>query len=335
MTQAKLDTPSAAQAAADWLVRQMQDDGSIRGATSINEYYKAVFGLAAAGRHNEADRMLDYVVRRFLKDDGDLDGEGCVWFDDFRIYAHAWVLMAGVVRARFDVVHRISRFLERFHDEQNGGFYGTLEQNRIRGRQEMMTTGVVAIAMLWAGRVQMALHTGSWMKKLFDAQPDLTAGLYFVWDRQAGLVTDFPSEQAKAYWVDAAASVQHYFQYGIPAAFCSSLSGATGDEAWLALAQRFLRASGHANEDVYRQPQSGKIGWGAAWTYRLSGDEQDRRLARTVADNLSNVQDAEGWWSSVNVYDRQASGGGGPSIDATGEFIAHLSWIENALAASA
>jgi squalene cyclase len=67
-------TVSAAQRGADWLVAHVEPDGSIRGGTSINEYYKTVFALAAAGRHGHADRMLSYVVRRFLRDDGDLDG---------------------------------------------------------------------------------------------------------------------------------------------------------------------------------------------------------------------------------------------------------------------
>lgn len=190
---------TASRRGADWIIDQMEPDGSIRGATSINDYYKTVVGLAAAGRPHEADLMLDYVVQRFLQRDGDLDGSGCPFFDRYRIYAHAWVLMAGVLRARFDVIHPIVEFLAQFQDEETGGFYGSKPQFDRRGEQEMMTTGVVAIALLWAGRLDLALRTGQWMKRLFDAQPDLSQGLYCVWDRQQGLVTDFPSEDASMY----------------------------------------------------------------------------------------------------------------------------------------
>src|SRR5436305_54633 len=114
MAQASLEKFSAAQRAAGWLVELMLPDGSLRGAKSINEYYKAVVGLALAGRQNESERMLNYVVGRFLRDDGDLDGANCVWFDQFRIYPHAWLLMAAVMRCRFDLVRLWADFLERF-----------------------------------------------------------------------------------------------------------------------------------------------------------------------------------------------------------------------------
>lgn len=71
-------TKSVAQRAANWLIGLMQPDGSLRGATSINEYYKAVTGLAVYGYPKESERMLNYIAQRFLADDGDLDGTGCV-----------------------------------------------------------------------------------------------------------------------------------------------------------------------------------------------------------------------------------------------------------------
>src|SRR5687768_16600734 len=123
-----MSNASPAQRGADWLVSLMQPDGSLRGASSINDYYKTAYGLAVAGRANEAERMLDYLARRFLKEDGDLDGSGCEWFELFRIYPHAWVLMTAVLRARFDIVHRVTSFLEKFQDPENGGFYTTPSQ---------------------------------------------------------------------------------------------------------------------------------------------------------------------------------------------------------------
>ena len=40
-----MNSNSPSNRAADWLESQMDPDGSLRGATSINEYYKAVFAL--------------------------------------------------------------------------------------------------------------------------------------------------------------------------------------------------------------------------------------------------------------------------------------------------
>ena len=59
--------------------------------------------------------------------------------------------------------------------------------------------------------------------------------------------------------MDANKTTQWYFEYGIAAAFLASLCGATRDRRWLELAQKFLRATKVCRDDVYRQPQSGKI----------------------------------------------------------------------------
>lgn len=320
---------SPARRAADWLAGLMAQDGSLHGAKSINDYYKAVVGLAAAGRHNESEQMLDYVVQKFMGDDGDLDGAGCDWFEQFRIYPHAWLLMAAVVRARFDLVRTWADFLERFQDPDNGGFYGTSAHLNQRGEQELMTTGVVAIALLWAGRIKAALGAGEWLRRLYDAQPDLSRGLYFVWDRRAGLVTEFPALKAVEYQVDAANTGQWYFQFGIGAALGAGLFGATGDRAWLKLGRNYLDAAKHCREDVFRQGTSGKIGWGAAWLCRMTRDPADRAVAQAVYGNLRDAQHPDGWWSVENIYSRDWSACPAPQIDVTGEFATLLSWMEN------
>lgn len=324
------NSASTARRAADWLVSLMQPDGSLKGATSINDYYKAVVGLAAAGRQDESERMLNYVAERFLRQDGDLDGAGCVWFDQFRIYPHAWLLMAAVVRSRFDLVRTWADFLERFQDPDNGGFYGSISERDRRGEQELMSAGVVAIALLWAGRTQAALRTGDWLRRLYEAQPDLKSGFNFVWNRQSGLVTDFPADKALEYRVDAKKTAQWYFQYGVGAALASGLYGATGDRGWLKLGRLYLDASQHCREDVLRQGTSGKIGWGAAWLYRMTGDPGDRKLAESVYANLRDSQHTDGWWSVSNIYSRDWSTNPAPQIDVTGEFAALMSWMENA-----
>jgi hypothetical protein len=156
-----------------------------------------------------------------------------------------------------------------------------------------------------------------------------------VWHAQTGLVTTYPEVEALGYRVDAHKTVQYYFQYGVPAAFLSSLAGATGDKQWLDLAQRFLRDSAHCREDVYREPQSGKLGWGAAWTYRLTRDPADRRIAEAVAAGLLASRHADGWWSGANVYQHGDANTGQPNLAVTGELLAHLGWIHDCLATGA
>jgi len=306
----------------------MNPDGSLRGAPSINEYYKGVFALTCAGRHQAAERMFNYIVGRFLKKNGDLDGTGNPWYDQFRIYCHGWVAMAALQLARFDVSERILGFLEGFHDPRAGGFFGTLKDRKNRAEQEMMTTGVLAIAMLWGGRIDLARKVAVWFENVWEAQPNLEGGLYFVWHARNGLVTEFPAETALSHWVNPREKTQWYFQYGIPAAFLSVFSAAVKEPRWLKLGQKYLHASRHCGEDRYSTPQSGKIGWGAAWTYRLSRDEKDRALIATVFRGLQSNQSTEGWWPGQSAYGNQKAVNPLPSLDITGEFTALLSWME-------
>jgi hypothetical protein len=191
-----------------------------------------------------------------------------------------------------------------------------------------MSVSAAGLACLWAGRLDIALRTGRWLQNLYAAQPDRSRGLYFVWHSATGLVTDFPPAQAKSHWVDATQTAQWYFQYGIAAAFLAALAGATREPKWLALAQEYLRASRVCREDVYRQPQSGKIGWGAAWTYRLSGDPQDRQLVRAVAEGLHALQSPEGWWSALTLAEYQAARDPPPHLNVTSEFVGLLGIME-------
>src|SRR5262249_41420092 len=113
--------PSAAERGARWLIGRQKPDGSLEGAIGLGDYYKAPFGLAVTGHHAEADRMLGHVARTFLKADGDLDGTGVAWFDTFRIYPHAWLAVAALMRGRFEIAFPLLDFLSACHDERTGG----------------------------------------------------------------------------------------------------------------------------------------------------------------------------------------------------------------------
>jgi len=323
---------NAAAQGAQWLLARQQPDGSLAGASGLDDYYKAPLGLIVTGHLGEADRMLDLVAERYLQPDGDLDGSDLSWFETFRIYPHSWIVIAAMMRGRFELAHSMLRVLADFHDEKTGGFFATQAAHASRsGPQEMMSTSVAGLACLWAGRLDIARRTGGWLETVYNAQPDLTRGLYHVWDSEKGLITEYPAEEAVSYVVDTKELSQWYFQYGISAAFLSCLHGATRENEWLELAQKYLRASQHCREDVYRQPTSGKIGWGAAWTYRLSRDPADRELAEAVGAGLRALQRPDGYWGGVGVYDLETNPNPDPSLAVTGEFVTLLGFIHFAL----
>jgi len=323
-------TVAAARRGAEWVAGRQERDGSLRDAHSLAGYYKAPFALVVTGHNGAAERMLDHVARRFLRRDGDLDGAGVEWFQSYRIYPHAWLTIAAAMRGRFEIAYALLATLIEYHDEKTGGFFATGESDgsgRRTGKQEMMSTSLAGLACLWLGRMDIARRTGRWLQHLYDAQPDLSAGLYHVWDSERGLITEFPQADAKTYFVNASMPDQWYFQYGISAAFLSSLSAATGEKHWLQLAQKFLRASSHCRDDVYGRFTSAKIGWGAAWTYRVSGDNGDSHVAELVAERLCALQNDDGSWSASGSYGTESAAVAEPTIDLTAELTGLLGCI--------
>jgi len=308
---------------ARWLLALLEPDGSLRTARNLTAYYKTPFGLVVAGHVSEAERMLDYVAATYMTPDGDLDGSGVPWYQQFRIYPHAWLTCAAMARGRFEMARELTGVLERHFDPATGGFFATREgASKREGPQEIMTTSMAGLACLWAGRHDIARETGRWLRNLLEAQPDLTRGLYQVWDSRSGLVTEFPAEQASGFLVDATKLRQWYFQYGISAAFLSSLGAATGEIAWILLAQKFLHSCRHCREDRFLTPQAGKIGWGAAWTYRMTRESRDRELAHAVIDGLRAIQGQDGSWNVAGVYSAEPAEDSEPLLDVTSEFVA-------------
>jgi len=293
---------------AAWLAELIQADGSPRGGGDLRACYKTAIALQLSGHPRLARAVLGHVEHRYLLPGGDLDGAGVPWLQTYRTYPHAWLCCAAVMAARFDLARELSGFIASYHDPSTGGFFA----DEARTTQEIMTTSMAGLACLWSGRHELATATGGWLDRLYAAQPDLTRGLYTSWSA-TGLVTRFEEPDAAGCFVNAAKPGQWYFQYGISAAFLAALAGATGESHWLGLARSFLAASEHCGPDRHATPQSGKLGWGAAWAGR-------RDLAESVALGLGALQNGDGSWNvSANIIE---------TIDVTAEFVALLAFME-------
>lgn len=311
----------AAGKAAVWLLNLLQTDGRFAGGTDLRAYYKTPAALLAHGYVNEAHLVLDYVESKLLLPDGDLAGEGVPWFGIYRTYPHSWLCYAAVTAGRYDLARQLSTFISTYHNGKSGGFFA----DHVRSVEEIMTTSMAGLACLSSGHHDLALASAHWLDHLWGAQPNVKLGLYTAW--RDGLVLKYPEGEAASYLVDAAKKRQYYFQYGIAAALLSAVAGVTGDRHWLNLASELLAATEHLAEDRYQTPQSGKVGWGAAWTYRLTRDAGQRQLVEAVTAGLSALQNDDGSWLATGVYGGAGAEADSVTIDVTSEFLALLSYM--------
>jgi hypothetical protein len=318
MTQAE----EAAAKGASWLLQHLEADGSFRGSPNLSAYYKAPCALAWSGHVDEARRVLAFVKSRFACPDGDLDGSGVPWLEQFRIYPHAWLACGAVELGDAAFSSALTGFLAAAWNRESGGF-----RARQDGTEEIMTTAMAGIACLRAGRVDIARGVASWLEGIWAAQPDVHRGLYHAYKPGEGLLQ---GDGSVFYLVDATQPRQWYFQYGISAAFLADYSRRTGHRAAVELARQYLHASRWCYTDVYRTPQSGKIGWGAAWTWELTRDPNDRKLVDAVVEGLTALQCGDGSWNSEGVYEAKPEASAESRMDVTAEFVALLSQMKAA-----
>lgn len=300
---------SATRAAA-WLNALLDPaTGALRGGTDLRAYYKTPCAFHNNGLVGEADLVLDHIEQRYLREGGDLDGEGVPWFAIYRTYPHSWICFAATQRGRTALAQRLADFIAAWHNPASGGFFA----GETRDVEEVMTTSMAGIALLFAGRIEQAKAAGEWLRNLWKQQPDLVNNGLYTSCRNGLLITEYPEADSAGCLVDVRKTRQWYFQYGIAAALLTQLTKHTGDQEWLALARQFLQASGHAAADRYRTPQSGKIGWGAAWAGDLD-------LSATIVDGLCALQNGDGSWLATGVYGGETADADNVTIDVTAEF---------------
>ncbi|MBL8296500.1 MAG: hypothetical protein JNN08_31940 [Bryobacterales bacterium] len=308
---------AAAGRGAQWLLALLQQDGQMGNASALDAYYKVPCGLLFTGHRAEAERVYDYSIGRFLQPDGDLDGTGVGWYDRFRIYPHTWLTWAATELGRPD---ELSRFLVSRWNPETGGFRADAE-----GTEEIMTTSMAGLACLRAGHAEVAAGVARWLERMMQAQPDLSRGLIHVWKPGVGLTE---GDGSVWYIVNAKELRQWYFQYGISAAFLADYARRSGEQRWVELAREYLHASAHCREDVYRTPQSGKIGWGAAWTYGLTQRIEDAALVDAVVDGLCALQCGDGSWNPEGIYEAEPKSEATARLDVTAEFAALLGQMQ-------
>jgi hypothetical protein len=308
----------------DWLLDLLTLQGELQGGADLRAYYKTPSAFLAHGLPNEAHLLLDYVEAKHLLPNGDLDATGVPWISSYRTYPHSWLCCAAMSAGRFALARQLSGFIASYHNPASGGFFA----DEARTHEEIMTTAMAGLACLWAGHRSLATAAGNWLGNLYRAQPDLSRGLYTTW--RNGLVTEYDADQAASFLVDATKPRQYYFQYGIAAVLLSSLAAATGEARWLELARNFLGATQHLGPDRYQTPQSGKVGWGAAWTYRLSRDPAELELVEAVTAGLAALQNDDGSWLATGEYGGSQAPADSATIDVTSELAALLSYMSQA-----
>jgi hypothetical protein len=292
----------AADQAVGWLAGQLRDDGSYGPhADDLVCYYKSPYLFQLAGRTRDANRLLSFIQRRFMRTDHDFaTSEGHksdnAAFGEYWVYPNGWLVMAAQRMGRFDIAYPAFEYLRSCHEPTWGGFRTGGCAGSDEGGTDVLTTAHLGLVCLYLGDIERAAGAGGWLARLLTMQPDLSSALFLRLDRSGELVCDFPESVAASYVVRAHQPDQAYFMVGYPIAFLAKLYEATQNQAHLRAACSYLDYALSCEGNLRSCPTSHKVAWGAAVLSGITGDPRGRELAAIIVEYLLDIQDPSGAW---------------------------------------
>ena len=316
----------------DWLLQQLNADGSIGPVADDLYYYRVPWAFALVGEIEAASRALEWTKRNMLTPEGALEGvtpQG-VFADRYGCYPLSCLLTGAALLQRFDVVRPCTARLLTWQDPESGGFFHNHTERTSAGEQEIFPTAQAGMSLLVAGEVDAARRAGIWMERLWSLQPEIDRRLFAVYSADLGLITEYPEQQKALYVTEKSEPWQHHFNGGIAAAFLAHLYLATGEGNWLTLARSYQDFSMTTDECQFQSMQTCKSGWGSGLLYVATGEEKYRAWAARMADWFVGNQRDDGHWEDTKFWNPEPTLS--DNIHVTVEFVMHVAHLISFLA---
>ncbi|XP_019643093.1 PREDICTED: uncharacterized protein LOC109484276 [Branchiostoma belcheri] len=301
---------TASQKAVDCLLKTICQPDFRKEHKDVAFYFKSVTSLLLAGKHKEANFILDHI-RATCRKGGDFVSPGAEEgqksangaYNEFWSYANGWIAMGAVRLQRFDVAYPAYRYLEEkfFHRELGGGTVKPLSKTE-PNIVEVISTSHLGMVFMSFGDLDKAWRCGEnltlFTKKNLHHDDDPNT-FYLRMDDKEKLIKDFPAEAAAICAVKATEPNQLYFFIGYPIAFLAKLFVATGEDKFRDCAEELLEFCMRCDESIYSSNFSHKVGWGAAclaavYRNRNSKKEKYIQVATKIADHLVSLQSDRG-----------------------------------------
>ncbi|MGH2560285.1 MAG: hypothetical protein ACRDJH_14575 [Thermomicrobiales bacterium] len=325
----------ARRAGVAYLLRHLNADGSIGPVERGVYYYRVPWVLAISGETVPATRLIAWIRRHMLTPEGEFAGapspDGAA-NSSANTYAETCLAYGAHLLRQFDVAKSAMRFALRFQDPETGGIFMDRQRLGPDDPQILYLTCQFGMSALVTGQYAAAESAGQWVKRLWEAQPELPDRLYTISTRAGGLATAVPTEADRRHYVNESQEVREmHYNGGIAAAFLTRLYQATGDASWLDLARQYQSFSMNSTERQFEVMQVCKSGWGSALLYLVTGEPLYRDWTVTMGDWFVANQHADGHWENSRYVAPDSPLES--NLATTAEFVNHLDCIAGALAA--
>jgi hypothetical protein len=297
-------------------------------------WYRLPWALAVSGETAAAHRVLDWIVRECLGEDGRFHGG--IELDPIlnhtaNTYAETCLAYGAMLLRRIDIARMAMDAALRGFDSATGGVYMDRRFQDAKSGQLLFLTSQCAMSAAVTGFIDEARSAGEWLERLWDAQPDLPNRLYTIWTRSEGLVTSVPPGENPRHVVDIAGEeAQFHYNGGIAAAALTHIWMVTGERRWLELAQKYQAYSMASTPLQFNTRQVCKSAWGAGLLTLTTHSDDYRDWLVTMVNWFSDLQQPDGNWTNTPSLDPNPSVS--RIVEITAEFVVHLDTAISALA---
>ena len=316
---------AARRKATDWLLAQMNTDGSIGDPTAgAYHFYRAPWTFSLVGESDVASSMCGWIRENMLTPEGSIGGPHRTTNDAWA-YRDSALIVGAHLAGQYDLSYGLMPELLRWQDPVSGGFANNRrDDGSIGDGMSIPYTAGPGFACLATGHFKQARAVYRYLKTIYDAQTDLPNRFFYNWSRSGQEPTTRSSEEDQ-FWHVVENDVdrnQRWTVGGIAAGFLCRLYLAEPRAEYLDLARSYQAFSMEATEHQFKYDPVCKSGWGSSLLYLVTGEEQYREWTYRMGDWFVSRQHPGGYWVPQALSDDRNK-----IIHNALEFVMHIDTI--------
>lgn len=282
-----------------WLVAQIEEDGSIKGADGdIGCYYKVVYPLRAAGYPNLAGKVLDRIMDLHYQDNGDLrnseeqKSSGSYTSNFCQIYPNGWIILGAHLLIQFDVVRKLMKGVTDLYYDEAIGALRCCATPRVDLFDVNSASMGVELYTLWD--INKAKRIADFLIRHAKNQPDPNNWYYSIVDKSFNYQTELDPKNPGYSALKVGDEKQSFWFLGLASAALTQLYQVTGDSKYLEGANLFYDYFLKCGDAGLHGVGSGKSFWAGAMLYRLTGDKKYLDVTQRIGKFLMSLQQEDG-----------------------------------------
>ncbi len=282
---------------AQWILNDMNEDGTLRVNGDIGCYYKPIFPLRSAGYTYEASLLLKKVMELFYQPDGDLrgpdgrKGSGNYANNCCQVYPNGWVALGAFWLGQFDIYKKVTDgIVNNFYDEEMGAIRTKCWPEP--SEEYDVVSAALCAEVLMLSDLPKAERLCDFLIRMLDQNDPQ---YFFSVAVKPFAVKADPNQSTNPYGnVDYHKPGQYYYYFGLPAIVLAQLYELTGNRRWLDGAEAYFDRFLSCGDNALHAPGSGKSFWAASILWRLTGKQLYKDACLSLMDYFCKAQRGDG-----------------------------------------